>query len=543
MPRRPAREVAKQRLFAHPARPAARDAGGDQQIFESTGEVERLLELQGTTSRELRARPQGRRAQAAAPRLAGRGGTMLGRIGRTTQHAGAAPAASRSARPAAAPRASTRSRSSTAGSCSSRPRSTAPSGKNPFFGAGRQEPVDRPDPADEQGGAVGAACSPTRASTIYACGRHDIQTGQIDRRVLATLEFLSASGLKPTVTSLKCGHSYLTDVGQRLRAHDRHAPSTSPPINGDPDPRPPGQGLDHRARDPAPADAPGHDEAAPDHLADDVRRHRQHARDGRPQRPHPRRLPAAVRRELQALQAGRRGAQARPVDQADRPPRRASTTRSCASSRPSTRSRPSSARRTPIAAIDGAAARRRSVLPFVQWEFPGRLGPDPGRYVLRRFAGDPAHHVLVLESGEAPRRRRLGRGRPRRAGPEPAPVDVTRATVVAADAVGESEAAGWLRAAGERGEQIVADALAVLNEALHAHRVSAADPYARTAARAAAQVTRIGYGTGEQVADGRWEAALELLRPRRHGGRRRSRRRSASPPCCPGATWRWPARS
>lgn len=150
---------------------------------------------------------------------------------------------------------------------------------------------------------------------------------------------------------------------------------------------------------------------------------------------------------------------------------------------------------------------------FVQWEFPGRLGPDPSRYVLRRFAGDPAHHVLVVESGEAPRRRRLGRGRPRRAGSESAPVDVTRATVVAADAVGESEAAGWLRAAGERGEQIVADALAVLNEALHAHRVAAADPYARTAARAAAQVTRIGYGTGEQVADGRWEAALELAPP------------------------------
>ena len=28
---------------------------------------------------------------------------------------------------------------------------------------------------------------------IYACGRQDIQAGQIDRRVLATLEFLAAS--------------------------------------------------------------------------------------------------------------------------------------------------------------------------------------------------------------------------------------------------------------------------------------------------------------------------------------------------------------
>src|SRR5207244_8855934 len=48
---------------------------------------------------------------------------------------------------------------------------------------------------------------------IYPCGRTDIQTGQIDRRVLATLEFLADSGLNPTVTALKCGHSYLTSSG------------------------------------------------------------------------------------------------------------------------------------------------------------------------------------------------------------------------------------------------------------------------------------------------------------------------------------------
>jgi murein DD-endopeptidase MepM/ murein hydrolase activator NlpD len=38
------------------------------------------------------------------------------------------------------------------------------------------------------------------------CGRQDVQTGQIDRRVLATLEFLSVSGLRPTVSSLQCLH-------------------------------------------------------------------------------------------------------------------------------------------------------------------------------------------------------------------------------------------------------------------------------------------------------------------------------------------------
>jgi murein DD-endopeptidase MepM/ murein hydrolase activator NlpD len=48
---------------------------------------------------------------------------------------------------------------------------------------------------------------------IYSCGRQDIRAGAIDRRVLAVLEFLAASGLKPTVTSLHCGHSRLTTSG------------------------------------------------------------------------------------------------------------------------------------------------------------------------------------------------------------------------------------------------------------------------------------------------------------------------------------------
>jgi murein DD-endopeptidase MepM/ murein hydrolase activator NlpD len=43
--------------------------------------------------------------------------------------------------------------------------------------------------------------------TIYPCGRRDIEDGAIDRRILAVIEFLSASSLKPDVTGLKCGHT------------------------------------------------------------------------------------------------------------------------------------------------------------------------------------------------------------------------------------------------------------------------------------------------------------------------------------------------
>ncbi len=48
---------------------------------------------------------------------------------------------------------------------------------------------------------------------IYACGREDIQTGQIDRRILAAMEYLAESGFRLTVTSLKCGHSFYTASG------------------------------------------------------------------------------------------------------------------------------------------------------------------------------------------------------------------------------------------------------------------------------------------------------------------------------------------
>jgi murein DD-endopeptidase MepM/ murein hydrolase activator NlpD len=48
---------------------------------------------------------------------------------------------------------------------------------------------------------------------IYPGGREDIRTGQIDRRVLATLEYLAELGLRPTVSCLKNGHSLMTASG------------------------------------------------------------------------------------------------------------------------------------------------------------------------------------------------------------------------------------------------------------------------------------------------------------------------------------------
>ena len=85
-------------------------------------------------------------------------------------------------------------------------------GRNPFVGKDAQTPsIGQILLMSKESLAQRVLANPN--IQVYGCGRSDIRSGQIDRRVLATLEFLVASGLKPTVTSLRCGHSYLTSSG------------------------------------------------------------------------------------------------------------------------------------------------------------------------------------------------------------------------------------------------------------------------------------------------------------------------------------------
>jgi hypothetical protein len=71
------------------------------------------------------------------------------------------------------------------------------------------------------------------AISIYACGRNDIATHQIDRRVLAMLEYLVAKGYRLTISSLKCGHSYLTTSGN-VSAHSYGDAADIAAVNGIP---------------------------------------------------------------------------------------------------------------------------------------------------------------------------------------------------------------------------------------------------------------------------------------------------------------------
>ena len=67
--------------------------------------------------------------------------------------------------------------------------------------------------------------------------------------------------------------------------------------------------------------------------------------------------------------------------------------------------------------------------------------------------------------------------------------------------------------------------LRTVNTVLRAHRVATRDPYGHEIGREAVLVARIGYGTGDGLAEGRWEEAVEVPQP----GRRQRRAQALRP--------------
>jgi hypothetical protein len=150
----------------------------------------------------------------------------------------------------------------------------------------------------------------------------------------------------------------------------------------------------------------------------------------------------------------------------------------------------------------------------VQLEFAGRLAVADGRYLARD--ADSAQRVLVVETlGALPspgRRRR----KPRVAeGGNPATLPLARITAVRAFEPFESadEANRWLAGAVEPDDSVdavVADGVGLLNRALHAGATASADPHAHELTAQQAVRVRIGYGSGEEVAAGRFAVAHDV---------------------------------
>lgn len=173
------------------------------------------------------------------------------------------------------------------------------------------------------------------------------------------------------------------------------------------------------------------------------------------------------------------------------------------------------------APVNPAATDRRSgigpltrLFGFTQFEFAGTLAVADGRYVIRN---GEVERVLVLETLGAPppARRRRRRSREAEPGALPESLPLSRATAVRASEPfeAEEEAAHWLeRASTDEGavDTLVAEGIALLNRALHAHAVASGDPHAQALAPRRAVAVRLGYGSGEQVADGEFSAAREV---------------------------------
>jgi hypothetical protein len=163
----------------------------------------------------------------------------------------------------------------------------------------------------------------------------------------------------------------------------------------------------------------------------------------------------------------------------------------------------------------------------VQFEFGGMLGVADGRYLARDDEG--AQSVLVVETLGAPPPPGRRRRRSREADPEAAShaLPLSRATAVRAyEPFDSAEAgAGWLSGAVElegAADALVAEGIRLLNRALHAQATARADPYGSEVSAERAALVRIGYGSGEEVASGRFSVAREV--DVRGGSPRRLRR-------------------
>jgi hypothetical protein len=96
---------------------------------------------------------------------------------------------------------------------------------------------------------------------------------------------------------------------------------------------------------------------------------------------------------------------------------------------------------------------------------------------------------------------------------------VTRVMVTGTEELADLErASAWLESvAGDTSRRAaeVRSATLLINRALHALRAGAADPLVPDVAATRALAIRIGYGSGEELAEGRWTAARELAPPKR----------------------------
>jgi Transglycosylase SLT domain/Peptidase family M23 len=207
-----AQAVERERLFAHPTRPEAKKSGGLEQVLITKAKKGAYATFDNVSSRPLRFDPKRMRLARLKKGSHVVGGTVLGRIGSPTS--------------TKASHIYFQIRPAGKGAPMIDPKPILDGWKlleaTAIYRASGRNALYDPDGSDNL--SIGQVMLLPKAQLerrvlsdpridIYDGGRDDIRTGQIDRRVLATLEYLAESGFRPTVSCLKNGHSFLTASG------------------------------------------------------------------------------------------------------------------------------------------------------------------------------------------------------------------------------------------------------------------------------------------------------------------------------------------
>ncbi|MEV4418906.1 lytic murein transglycosylase [Patulibacter sp. NPDC049589] len=191
-------------LFANPARPLAKKHGGAEQLANAgleDGSSKVALNGWDKKDVELKRLKKGARVMA---------GTVLGRIGKkkgssTTPHLQFEVHPAGKGSPRVDPKPILDGWKLLESTAVYRAK-----GSNPLFGDGTATAGQVLLMSKEQ---LQQRVLSNRNLGIYEEGRRDIAAGAIDRRVLATMEYLTASGLRLTISSLRSGHGKMTTSG------------------------------------------------------------------------------------------------------------------------------------------------------------------------------------------------------------------------------------------------------------------------------------------------------------------------------------------
>ncbi len=161
------------------------------------------------------------------------------------------------------------------------------------------------------------------------------------------------------------------------------------------------------------------------------------------------------------------------------------------------------------------------LLPFAELELAHAIGPEEGRYLVgpQDEGGADVLQVRVV-GAPAPREGRvLRRNRAARDDEPPRELSVLRVTWIGASQplgsrLDAQDRLSRLRREEDEREELLEAVLGIVNLAIRAHRAGARDPYVSELTREDPREVRLGYGTAQELATGRWSEAFRPPRPR-----------------------------